>query len=459
MPALYIAKWPTDPHENKFGRCWKRASLDCLDMLSQVSGDVSLTRLYNSCVPGCVFLGLGAYGSESCHLAMLVLKLPPTDSPVFAPCSSSSSSSSRRHHHHHTPSRCCFHDVVRTFHYPHIPLWIVMTHSVSAGCSKFSLPGTTPAVARFPRGMGDFAALDRHVEQETLQVLKALDQQAKELEALMVRLDVALWVPPWNWNATHRKQIEKKHLFQGEQSMHIFWSKLISCHSARGHEWQGRALLHQLRKRKVTVSLQGGLWGLEISNLCNPQSAWSILMRNHQIFSNFLRQTVNSWSMDLKTIHTFCLRKPWTWTGLLAYQRRPRRREEDDAPPEIFEFGRWRELKVLDVCSWWINPWTFCGFPCLPGGQGGLGPGFPFSTPRATPLLSFQVTVRGSCGKCQAARCWNPFGTCWNPPAFDWRLPEGVLPAEESDTDAKEGRPQENSSDHLYWLLVEFKLI
>lgn len=153
MPALYIAKWPTDPHENKFGRCWKRASLDCLDMLSQVSGDVSLTRLYNSCVPGCVFLGLGAYGSESCHLAMLVLKLPPTDSPVFAPCSSSSSSSSsRRHHHHHTPSRCCFHDVVRTFHYPHIPLWIVMTHSVIAGCSKFSLPGTTPAVARFPRG-------------------------------------------------------------------------------------------------------------------------------------------------------------------------------------------------------------------------------------------------------------------------------------------------------------------
>ena len=83
---------------------------------------------------------------------MLVLKLPPTDSPVFAPCSSSSSSSSRRHHHHHTPSRCCFHDVVRTFHYPHIPLWIVMTHSVIAGCSKFSLPGTTPAVARFPRG-------------------------------------------------------------------------------------------------------------------------------------------------------------------------------------------------------------------------------------------------------------------------------------------------------------------
>lgn len=46
--------------------------------------------------------------------------------------------------------------------------------------------------------MGDFTALDRHVEQETLQVLKALDQQAKELEALMVRLDVALWVPPWN---------------------------------------------------------------------------------------------------------------------------------------------------------------------------------------------------------------------------------------------------------------------
>ena len=40
--------------------------------------------------------------------------------------------------------------------------------------------------------MGDFTALDRHVEQETLQVLKALDQQAKELEALMVRLDVAL---------------------------------------------------------------------------------------------------------------------------------------------------------------------------------------------------------------------------------------------------------------------------
>lgn len=36
--------------------------------------------------------------------------------------------------------------------------------------------------------MGDFTALDRHVEQETLQVLKALDQQAKELEALMVGL-------------------------------------------------------------------------------------------------------------------------------------------------------------------------------------------------------------------------------------------------------------------------------
>lgn len=52
-----------------------------------------------------------------------------------------------------------------------------------------------------------------------------------------------------------------------------------------------------------------------------------------------------------------------------------------------------------------------------------------------------------------------PFWNMLNPPAFDWRLPEGVLPAEESDTDAKEGRPQENSSDHLDWLLVEFKLI